>query len=70
MSAEGTNYINCDKGIKSWLFTLDHKRIALMYLYTLTFFFFVGGVSALIFRTELFAAGQQFLTPKAYVVLF
>ena len=70
MSAEGTNYLNCDRSLKSWLLTLDHKRIALMYLVTLTIFFFVGGMAALIFRTELFAAGQQFLTPQAYNTLF
>ncbi len=64
--AEGTNYLNCQKGIWSWMTTLDHKRIALMYLFTLTFFFFVGGLSALVVRTELFAAGAQFLTPKQY----
>ena len=29
-SAAGTNYINCEKGIMSWLTTLDHKRIGLM----------------------------------------
>ena len=37
------NYLNADYGWKSWLFTLDHKRIALLYMVSITFFFIVGG---------------------------
>ena len=40
------NYLNVDYGWKSWLFTTDHKRIALLYLFSITAFFFVGGVFA------------------------
>src|SRR6202008_4188179 len=36
------NYLNADYGWKSWLFTTDHKRIALLYLFSITAFFFVG----------------------------
>ena len=39
------NYLNVDYGWKSWLFTTDHKRIALLYLFSITAFFFVGGSS-------------------------
>ena len=37
------DYINVQYGIKSWLLTTDHKRIALLYLVTITLMFFVGG---------------------------
>src|SRR3989337_2683616 len=37
------HYLNVDYGIKSWLFTTDHKRIALLYLVSITFMFLVGG---------------------------
>jgi len=55
------NYITNGYSVKSWLLTKDHKRIALMYLLAITFFFFIGGMAALIMRLEL-------LTPQADVV--
>ena len=58
------------KGLISWLFTLDHKRIGLMYLAISMIFFLVGGLFALIFRTELMFPGKQFMTPYAHNVLF
>jgi len=58
------------KGLMSWLFTLDHKRIGLMYLAISAIFFLVGGLFALIFRTELMFPGKQFLSPYAHNVLF
>ncbi len=51
----GTNYINNSKGIMSWLLTLDHKRIALMYMVTVLGAFLLGGSFAIILRTMLFA---------------
>jgi cytochrome c oxidase subunit 1 len=59
-----------EKGIRSWLFTLDHKRIGLMYLFTSLIFFLVGGLFAIIFRTELALSGKQFLSPEAHNILF
>ena len=47
------NYLNVDYGWKSWLFTTDHKRIALLYLFSITAFFFVGGVFAVVMRLNL-----------------
>lgn len=67
---EGTNYLNCQKGIMSWLLTLDHKRIGLMYLFTISLFFIVAGLAALTIRMELFHAGADFLTPQQYNELF
>jgi len=66
----GLNYINCERGIWSWLTTVDHKRIALLYLFTISIFFFVGGIAALLMRTELARAGADFLDPSTYNMLF
>ncbi len=64
------NYLNCETTLWSWISTVDHKRIGLMYLFTITAFFIVGGLAALTFRIELFSSGAQFLTPDQYNVLF
>ena len=39
------HYLNDGYGISSWLLTRDHKRIALLYLAAVTFFFFIGGMA-------------------------
>jgi cytochrome c oxidase subunit 1 len=52
-SAE-TNYLNAKRGIMSWLLTIDHKRIGVMYLGTVLTFFLAGGLLALGVRAELF----------------
>lgn len=52
----GDNYINYDKGLWSWLTSLDHKRIGLLYMVTVMFFFLLGGIMALLLRLELFSA--------------
>jgi cytochrome c oxidase subunit 1 len=54
------NYLNCDKSIKSWLFTLDHKRIGIMYLIATLTAFFIGGMLAEVIRTQL-------LVPKGLI---
>ena len=48
-----TNYLNAAHGMASWLLTKDHKRIALLYLIGVTFFFLVGGLFATLVRLEL-----------------
>ena len=53
------NYLH-GGGWKSWLFTLDHKRIGVMYLATTMFFFAVGGIFALLVRLELLLPGALF----------
>ena len=58
---ERENYLNASYGIKSWLLTKDHKRIALLYLFTVTLFFFIGGAFATLIRVEL-------LTPQGDLV--
>ncbi|MCB0351909.1 MAG: cbb3-type cytochrome c oxidase subunit I, partial [Bdellovibrionales bacterium] len=64
------NYLNHEKGIWSWLGTVDHKRIALMYLFTITTFFIVGGLAALTMRLELMAPGEQHIDANTYNQLF
>ena len=51
------NYLNEESGLWSWLTTLDHKRIGIMYMITVLTFFFIGGVFALLIRAELFSVG-------------
>ena len=51
--APDDNYLTHDRGIMSWLVTLDHKRIGVMYLIGVCTFFLVGGVFAMLLRTEL-----------------
>ena len=55
-----TNYLNVDYGWKSWLFTTDHKRIALLYLFSITAFFFVGGAFAVAMRINLLSPNGVF----------
>jgi cytochrome c oxidase subunit 1 len=55
------NFLTENPGLRNWLFTVDHKRIGLMYFWTIMTMFFVGGVLALVLRTEL-------LTPKTTIV--
>ncbi|MBL7546205.1 MAG: cytochrome c oxidase subunit I [Bdellovibrionaceae bacterium] len=60
------NYLNEFKGIGSWFTSLDHKRIGLLYMVSIFFFFLLGGIFALLIRLELFSPGAQFLTPDQY----
>ena len=60
------NYLTHPKGIMSWLLTLDHKRIGLMYLFGGIIFFFLGGVLALGMRLELAAPGNDFISNETY----
>ena len=39
------HYLNANYGLRSWLLTTDHKRIAILYLISVTLFFLVGGAS-------------------------
>ena len=58
------------KGIMAWLTTTDHKRIGLLYLWSIMFFFIVGAILGEIMRTELFKPGQQFYGPQTYNAIF
>ena len=64
------NYINAQYGLKSWLLTKDHKRIALLYLGSITFFFFIGGIYALMIRLELLTPPGDFMQSTTYNKVF
>lgn len=64
------SYLKDPKGIWSWLTTVDHKRICLLYLFAITAFFFIGGIAALLMRTELAFPGKTIVTADQYNVLF
>ena len=63
---ERENYLNQEYGIKSWLLTTDHKRIALLYLLSITFFFFIGGFLALLIRLELLTPAGDLVQADTY----
>ena len=67
---DGVNYLNCDRGWKSWAFTLDHKRIGIMYLAGILLCFLLGGIMALLIRAELFTPGKLYLTEDKYNEFF
>jgi cytochrome c oxidase subunit 1 len=64
------HYLNVNYGIKSWLFSTDHKRIALLYLASITFFFFVGGAAAVLMRLELITPPGDLVQSETYNKLF
>ena len=64
------NYINADYSVSSWLLTTDHKRIALLYLISITFFFCVGGAAALVMRLELLTPAGDLVQSETYNRLF
>ncbi len=65
-----TNYLNADYSIKSWLLTTDHKRIALLYLMSITLFFFLGGFFAMLIRLELLTPAGDLVLADTYNKLF
>ncbi len=64
------HYLNARYGVKSWLLTRDHKRIALLYLASITFFFFLGGLFALLIRLELLTPAGDLVQSQTYNKLF
>ncbi|HEY3171870.1 MAG TPA: cytochrome c oxidase subunit I [Thermoanaerobaculia bacterium] len=64
------HYLNATYGVKSWLLTRDHKRIALLYLASITFFFFLGGLFALLIRLELLTPAGDLVQSQTYNKLF
>jgi cytochrome c oxidase subunit 1 len=70
VTEERKNYLNAEYGIRSWLFTTDHKRIAMLYLLSITAFFFIGGFYALLIRLELLTPGGDLLSADTYNKVF
>lgn len=64
------NYINAGYSVASWLLTKDHKRIAILYLISITLFFFIGGAAAVLFRLELMTPEGDLVISETYNKLF
>jgi cytochrome c oxidase subunit 1 len=64
--AERVSYLRAGHTLKSWLLTTDHKRIAILYLISITFFFFVGGVAAGLVRLDLLTPAGDLLSNEGY----
>src|SRR5580692_3568523 len=60
------NYLKASRGMGSWMLTLDHKRIGLMYLTMVSIAFLVGGIFALLVRLELFTRGKTIMDAETY----
>jgi len=67
---ERPNYLNAAYGLRSWLLTRDHKRIAILYLISVTVFFAIGGLFALLIRLELLTPEGDMVQPDTYNRLF
>jgi cytochrome c oxidase subunit 1 len=65
-----TNFYQAKRGIASWLFTLDHKRIGLLYLYSIGFFFLVAAGLGVLMRLELLNPGKDLLDAQTYNQVF
>ncbi len=67
---EGRNYLNYPRGFLSWAFTLDHKRIGIMYLVAVLVAFFLGGMFAMLVRAELLTPGKTIMDADQYNIAF
>src|SRR6202163_4715472 len=65
-----TNYLNAEYGLKSWLLTRDHKRIARLYLGAISFFFFIGSLYAMAIRLELLTPQGDLVQSSTYNKMF
>jgi len=70
MSDPGHSYLTASKGIRSWLFTTDHKRIGILYAVAVAIFFLLGGLFAILVRTELAAPGETIMDQNTYNEVF
>ncbi|HEX3889083.1 MAG TPA: cbb3-type cytochrome c oxidase subunit I, partial [Phenylobacterium sp.] len=64
------SYLADGHTVASWIFTTDHKRIAILYALSITVFFFIGGAAATLIRIQLFTPHNTFLTAGQYNRLF
>lgn len=70
LGAHEPNYIADGHTVRSWLFTLDHKRIAVLYLLSITAMFAIGGVAALLIRLQLLTPDGLVVSKESYNRLF
>lgn len=69
-TAPKVHYINWQHTVASWLFSLDHKRICILYLVSISVFFLLGGLFAAIFRLELLTPEGDLLQSDTYNKFF
>jgi cytochrome c oxidase subunit 1 len=69
-ATSGLNYLNANYGIRSWLFTRDHKRIGLLYLLSITAMFAIGGIAALMIRLDLLTPAGDLMGDDTYNKMF
>jgi cytochrome c oxidase subunit 1 len=62
----GSNYLNAAYGARSWLLTTDHKRIALLYLVSVSTMFVIGGLAATLIRLNLLTPNGAFMNADTY----
>ncbi|HEY7392143.1 MAG TPA: cytochrome c oxidase subunit I [Bryobacteraceae bacterium] len=67
---ERETYLNASYGLKSWLLTKDHKRIAVLYFITISIFFAIGGTFAGLIRLELLTPQADLVSSETYNKLF
>jgi len=67
---EEKSYLEVEKGLWSWIYTLDHKRIGVMYLISVLISFLIGGIFALVLRVELFSKGHTIMDQDTYNRMF
>jgi cytochrome c oxidase subunit I len=70
VASPARNYINAEEGVFSWLLTRDHKRIALLYLISVTAAFMIGGLAALTIRLELLTPQGDLIQAETYNRMF
>ena len=64
------NYLTNGHTVKSWLLTLDHKRIGLLYLFSISIFFAIGGIYASLVRLELITPQGDLMSAETYNKVF
>src|SRR5438874_1576981 len=65
-----SSYLTEQQTLRSWLFTTDHKRVALLFFASITFFFFIGGFAATLIRLHLVTPQGDLLQPDIYNRMF
>ena len=64
------DYLHAEHTLSSWFFTIDHKRIAILYLAAITFYFIIGAIAAGLVRLSLVVPNGQIFTNDTYNKLF
>src|ERR1051325_3168548 len=69
-AAPRVHYLNAEYGVRSWLLTTDHKRIAILYLVSITLMFFLGGAAISVVRLQLMTPRNDLVEADTYNKLF